>query len=112
VLLSLSLFLILSSSKFSNKPLFEVLLSDFLFVRKGLSRSYKGKAFNITHLYKPHGLYWYHHGWNWRALSALLTGVIPLLPGLAHAINPALSMGRGILEFYSMSWLDGLVFSG
>jgi NCS1 family nucleobase:cation symporter-1 len=86
-------------------PLVGILLSDYLLVRKC-------KSFNISQLYKPHGLYWYWRGINWRAPVALLTGCAPLLPGLAHAINPELKMSMGILEYYSLSWLDGLVVGG
>ena len=86
-------------------PVVGILLSDFLLVRKA-------KGYNVSQLYKPHGLYWFFHGWNWRAIISLLVGVTPLLPGLIHGINPAITMSRGILEFYTLSWLDGLVFAG
>ena len=86
-------------------PLVGILISDFFLVRKG-------KGYHISSLYKPHGIYWYAKGWNWRAIIALLVGITPLLPGLIHGINPAINMNRGILEFYTLSWLDGLVISG
>lgn len=86
-------------------PLVGILLSDYVLVRKL-------KPFNIYQLFKPRGLYWYWHGINWRAPFALLTGCAPLLPGLAYAINPSLHVSKGILEFYTLSWLDGLVITG
>jgi nucleobase:cation symporter-1, NCS1 family len=86
-------------------PLVGVLLSDYLLVRKC-------RPFHIQQLFMPHGLYWYKGGVNWRAPVALLTGCVPLLPGLAYAINPSLHVSRGILEFYTLSWLDGLVIAG
>lgn len=48
---------------------------------------------------------------NPRAIVALLVGITPLLPGLAHSINDGLSVGRGAIEFYTMSWLDGCVIT-
>ena len=87
-------------------PLLGVLLSDYLLIRKA-------RGFNIYNLYKPHGLYWYTKGVNPRAVIAFLTGVAPLLPGLVHAINPDIKgIEKGILNFYSMSWFEGLVMSG
>jgi len=65
----------------------------------------------MFHLYRAKGLYWYWKGCNVRALSAWLVGVIPLLPGLIHNINPNIQMGRGIVEFFTMGWLAGLVIS-
>jgi NCS1 family nucleobase:cation symporter-1 len=85
-------------------PLVGVLLSDYFAVNKC-------KAFNIFQLYKPHGIYWYYHGWNLRAIAALLIGIAPLLPGLIYNINPAVKVSQGILDFYTLGWLDGLVIS-
>ncbi|KAL9116140.1 MAG: hypothetical protein Q9227_000509 [Pyrenula ochraceoflavens] len=87
-------------------PLVGILISDYFIVRRM-------KGFNVEHLYKPHGLYWFTAGLNWRAFAAFLTGVVPLMPGLVHAINPSVGrIGTGILDFYSMSWFDGFVIAG
>ncbi|KAK4545335.1 hypothetical protein LTR36_003515 [Oleoguttula mirabilis] len=43
-------------------------------------------------------------------MPALLTGIAPLLPGLAHSINGNLSVTRGAQEFYILSWLDALPY--
>ena len=86
-------------------PVIGILLSDYWIVRRA-------KGFSVWNLYQPGGLYWYTGGINPRAIGALLMGMAPLLPGLIHNINPNLSVGRGIQEFYTLSWLDGLVLSG
>ena len=86
-------------------PLIGILLSDYWLVRRG-------KGFNVRSLYRPgNSLYWYTAGINPRAIAALLTGIAPLLPGLAHSINPKLAVSRGAQAFYTLSWLDGLVLS-
>lgn len=85
-------------------PVVGILLCDYFLVRKR-------KPFNIVQLYTPGGIYWYNHGWNFRAIAALLGGIAPSLPGLIYNINPAVPMARGIIEFYTLGWLDGLVIS-
>jgi NCS1 family nucleobase:cation symporter-1 len=82
-----------------------VLLCDYLILRKG-------KAYNTVQLYTPHGQYWYYKGCNPRAIAALLLGMTPQLPGLAYAISPAtVHISKGEIEFYTFSWLNGLVFA-
>lgn len=86
-------------------PLIGLILSDYWLVRRG-------KGFDVRSLYRPgNALYWYTAGVNPRAILALLTGIAPLLPGLAHSINENLSVTRGALEFYTLSWLDGFVLT-
>jgi Cytosine/uracil/thiamine/allantoin permeases len=48
-------------------PLAGIMCSDYYLVRK--------EKFNIGELYKPNGLYWYDHGYNWRAFVAFLYAV-------------------------------------
>lgn len=84
--------------------LFAVILCDYLIIRKA-------KPYNMYHLYKSEGLYWYWKGCNPRALAAWMVGVTPLLPGLIYNINSNIKMGKGILEFYTLGWLDGLVIA-
>ncbi len=40
-------------------------------------------------LYRPEGRYRYFHGWNLRAIAAVLVAVIPVLPGFIHAATTA-----------------------
>ena len=44
-------------------------------------------------------------------MAAMLIGIVPLLPGLAHGINPSLKVARGALEYYTLSWLVGLILT-
>jgi NCS1 family nucleobase:cation symporter-1 len=85
-------------------PLVGVLLCDFFLIQKC-------KSFNIAHLDKPHGIYWFYKGWNLRVIAALLIGIAPVLPGLISNINPAIHVSKGELEFYTIAWLDGLVIA-
>jgi len=43
---------------------------------------------------------------------AFVGGVTPLLPGLIEAINPQIrGISEGILDFYTLAWIDGVVVS-
>jgi NCS1 family nucleobase:cation symporter-1 len=40
---------------------------------------------DLADLYKHEGRYAYSGGWNWRAIAAVLIGVLPVLPGFIKA---------------------------
>jgi len=83
-----------------------VLLSDFWLVRRA-------KGLDIYNLYTPGGIYWYTAGVNPRAIAAFFTGMVPLLPGLISTINPQIGgISQGILDFYTLAWLNGVVIAG
>jgi nucleobase:cation symporter-1, NCS1 family len=93
------------SLQFILTPFAAVLMSDFWIVRKG-------RGYNVYNLYKPGGIYWYFAGINPRAMVAFIVGMTPLLPGLAFNINPQIGgISQGILNFYTLAWFDGMVFS-
>lgn len=66
-------------------PMAGVIISDYYLVKK--------RKLDVHELYKDHGIYWYNHGWNWRAYAAFLIGVAPLIPGFAKSIEPTLDVG-------------------
>jgi nucleobase:cation symporter-1, NCS1 family len=53
----------------------------------------KKQKLNIHELYRAHGIYWYDHGFNWRAFVAFFVSVFPLMPGFAKSINNNLDVG-------------------
>lgn len=61
-------------------PLAGVLMSDYYLIRHG--------RLDVHALYREGDIYWYSYGINWRAFAALLLGLVPLMPGLAHSIAP------------------------
>lgn len=38
------------------------------------------RQLNLHEMYKDHGIYWYSHGFNWRAFAAFITSFTPLSP--------------------------------
>jgi nucleobase:cation symporter-1, NCS1 family len=54
-----------------------VMIVDYWILRK--------RQLDLAELYKLNGRYSYSGGWNWRAIAAVLIGVIPVLPGFFKA---------------------------
>lgn len=73
-----------------------VMITDYWIVRR--------RRLSLTDLYKTDGRYAYSGGWNWRAIVAVLAGVIPVVPGfLKAATTPNFS---GV--FQNPSFIEGL----
>jgi nucleobase:cation symporter-1, NCS1 family len=73
-----------------------VMIADYWILRR--------RRLDVTELYKPDGRYAYSGGWNWRAIAAVLIGVIPVLPGfLRAATTPNFS---GVFE--NPTFIEGL----
>jgi NCS1 family nucleobase:cation symporter-1 len=54
-----------------------VMIVDYWIVRR--------RHLDLAELYKPDGLYSYSNGWNWKAVGAVLIGVVPVIPGFLRA---------------------------
>jgi NCS1 family nucleobase:cation symporter-1 len=82
--------------------------------------------YDVPALYDPKGIYYYqvskqnpqrkHHtndiqyGCNWRALVVLLIIIVPLLPPMAHVVNPSsISVPAGFTHLYDFNWLYGFI---
>ena len=65
----------------------------------------KKRKFNVPGLYRPHGMYRYWNGLNWRALLALCVGFVPVLPGLINSITPSISISAAAQNLYAISYL-------
>ncbi len=66
-------------------PLAGVMVSDYYLIKQ--------RKLDINELYKDRGIYWYDHGFNWRAFAAFIIGFGPLMPGFAKSIHPPLDVG-------------------
>jgi NCS1 family nucleobase:cation symporter-1 len=54
-----------------------VMIVDYWIVRK--------RQLDLAELYKMDGHYSYSNGWNWRAVTAVFIGVVPVIPGFLKA---------------------------
>jgi NCS1 family nucleobase:cation symporter-1 len=81
-----------------------VIMVDYFWVRRGY-------GINISHLFKPRGIYWYTFGCNWRAFVAWFVAIAPLFPGMLYSMGVPIP-NRGILNMYSWNYVLVVVFSG
>jgi nucleobase:cation symporter-1, NCS1 family len=73
-----------------------VMIADYWILRR--------RRLDLADLYKMEGRYAYSGGWNWRAIAAVLIGVIPVIPGfLRAATTPNFS---GVFE--NPTFIEGL----
>jgi NCS1 family nucleobase:cation symporter-1 len=83
-----------------------VLIADYWLIRRTNLR--------LADLYKPNGAYRYASGWNWRAVAALLIGVVMAIGGSYGGPFPAdgiLPFLKTPFAFADYSWVVGLVVS-
>lgn len=78
-------------------PLFGILIVDFYLIKRG--QIHVDDLFNAT----PNGRYWYHNGFNPKAIMALLPSVAV---GLSISFTPSLH------EIASFSWFIGVLLGG
>jgi NCS1 family nucleobase:cation symporter-1 len=82
-------------------PMVGMMVCDFWIIRK--------RKFKLSHLYLPteDSIYWYHHGFNWRAFVSWLVGMAPALPGFVNAVNPNIKMPAGAQEIFYLAYIEG-----
>src|ERR671917_1526407 len=73
-----------------------VMIADYWIVRR--------RQLSLADLYKHDGRYAYSGGWNWRAILAVLVGVVPVLPGFFKAATTPGFAG----VFENPSFIEGL----
>jgi NCS1 family nucleobase:cation symporter-1 len=74
-----------------------VMMTDYFWVRRGY-------GINISHLFKARGIYWYFHGFNWRAFIAWFVALGPFIPGMVFSMGVKIN-NKGILNLYSWNYV-------
>lgn len=82
-------------------PMTGMMVCDFWIIRQ--------RKFKLSHLYMPNesSIYWYRHGFNWRAFVSWLIGCAPALPGFINAVNPNISVPSGAQEIFYLAYIEG-----
>jgi NCS1 family nucleobase:cation symporter-1 len=76
-----------------------VMIADYWIIRR--------RQLSLADLYKHDGRYAYSGGWNWRAIAAVLIGVVPVLPGFLKAATTP-----GFAGFENPTFIEGLYSYG
>lgn len=87
-------------------PIGGILIVDYYLVRRC--------TLDVDALYSNHGRYWYTAGFNWRAIVALIAGILPSIPGFLVAINaigPDAAPGY-LNALYHYAWFVGFGVAG
>ena len=82
-------------------PIAGIMMVDYFLVRR--------TEINHDALYEMHGEYSYHKGWNFRAVFALVIGVLPNLPGFFKAAGFIESVAPIFEQLYTYAWFVGLL---
>ncbi|MGE7433113.1 NCS1 family nucleobase:cation symporter-1 [Kitasatospora sp. NPDC001175] len=77
-----------------------VLIADYWLLRR--------THLDLAALYRQEGRYWYHGGWNWRAVTALLTGGILAIGGSHGGPFPANGLIPALKRLADYGWAVGL----
>jgi len=82
-------------------PIGGIMIADYFIIR--------GKELNVAALYSASGGYAYSRGISWVAITALLAGALPSLPGFLVAINAIDGTGLPplLLDLYHYAWFVG-----
>ena len=86
-------------------PIAGIMLADYFFIRK--------TDLEVDEMYKREGLYSPKgKGWNIAGMIALVIGVLPNLPGFAHAAGFVADVPEIFKTIYSYAWFVGLFIGG
>jgi NCS1 family nucleobase:cation symporter-1 len=74
---------------------------------------YRQRQLNVAALYARRGEYTYANGVSWVAVTALLAGALPSLPGFLASIKviDGAHVPAFLMELYSFAWLAGFAIA-
>ncbi len=87
-------------------PVGGIMIADYYFIRK--------QQLNTNELYQHGGQYNFSNGFNWRAITALLLGIIPNIPGFLVTIKVISqdAVPLWVSHLYNYAWFVGFFVSG
>lgn len=87
-------------------PMSGIMICHYWFVAK--------RRIKLSDLYRPDdsSIYWYLHGFNWRAFGSWACGFLPLLPGFIHNVRPSVGVSQSAVRLFYLAYPAGFVLSG
>jgi NCS1 family nucleobase:cation symporter-1 len=87
-------------------PVGGIMIADYYFIRK--------QTLKLNDLYSKHGNYSFSNGINYKAITALLLGIIPNVPGFLVTVKliGADAIPEWISHLYNYAWFVGFFVSG
>ena len=87
-------------------PVGGIMIVDYYFIRK--------QQLDTEELYNPSGIYSFKNGFNPAAITALILGILPNVPGFFTTIKviPQESVPAWISQLYNYAWFVGFFVSG
>jgi NCS1 family nucleobase:cation symporter-1 len=87
-------------------PVGGILITDYYLIRR--------QQLSVTGLYEAGGIYRYTGGFNWRAVTSLLLGILPNVPGFLVTVG-LVTPGRlpaWLVGMYGYAWFTGFIVAG
>lgn len=84
-------------------PIAGILIADYFFVRR--------TTLHVDEFFRHDGRYQASNGWNWAGLGALAIGVLPNLPGFAHAAGFVTAVPALFDVIYGYAWFVGFALA-
>ncbi|KAJ4831701.1 Neuronal calcium sensor 1 [Turnera subulata] len=87
-------------------PIGGIILADYYLIQS--------KNLSIKDLYtsSPQGAYFYTGGYNLAAMTALLVGILPVMPGLLQKVGILSTISDTFVVIYNNAWFFSFFFSG
>ncbi len=87
-------------------PVGGIMIVDYFFIRK--------KSLHVTELYQAGSRYWFLNGFNPAAITALILGIVPNVPGFLTTIKvlDQNAVPTWIAHLYHYAWFVGFFVSG
>ena len=87
-------------------PIGGIMIADYYFIRK--------QQLEVNELYDLNARYTYSHGFNFRAIIALLLGILPNVPGFLLTVKAIDKddVWPWVADIYHYAWFAGFIISG
>jgi len=87
-------------------PVGGIMITDYYFIRR--------QQLSVTQLFEPHGRYTFTNGFNGIAIIALLSGILPNVPGflLTIGVLSKEAVWPWLADIYNYAWFAGFLISG